>query len=270
MEGRGDVRYRPLSVERRVVIDFLGLGERHHMMHALLEFDVTDAREKLEAHRRRTGEKISFTAYLCACLGRALVGRPEMHCLLDRWGHLVLFDTVDITTIVEIDGPTEKFPMAHVLRGCHRRSVIDLHDELRRVQADPEASVNSSRWRALNYFYILPSPLRRVVYRAVTGDPVRLQRLSGTVSVSALGMFGRPLRWGIGHPTIHNLNFTIGGIVTRPVMREGSLEEREFLLVTASMNHDIMDGAPAARFVESFREQLEGGVPIDLLGGRDP
>jgi len=36
------------------------------------------------------------------------------------------------------------------------------------------------------------------------------------------------------------------------------VEPREFLAVTASFDHDIVDGAPAARFARRLREIVEG------------
>jgi pyruvate/2-oxoglutarate dehydrogenase complex dihydrolipoamide acyltransferase (E2) component len=33
---------------------------------------------------------------------------------------------------------------------------------------------------------------------------------------------------------------------------------REYLPVTLSFNHDIIDGAPAARFAKRFQELIEG------------
>jgi hypothetical protein len=35
---------------------------------------------------------------------------------------------------------------------------------------------------------------------------------------------------------------------------------REYLSLTLSMDHDLIDGAPAARFISHLRELIEGGV----------
>ncbi len=62
----------PFPAERRLVLDTLHLGRARPMMHGLLEVDVTRARAALRAHRARTGEAASFTAFVLACLGRAV------------------------------------------------------------------------------------------------------------------------------------------------------------------------------------------------------
>jgi len=44
-----------------------------------------------------------------------------------------------------------------------------------------------------------------------------------------------------------SLTVTLGGIVEKPGVVDGRIEIREYLCVTVSFDHDIIDGAPAAR-----------------------
>ena len=50
---------------------------------------------------------------------------------------------------------------------------------------------------------------------------------------------------------------TIGGITTKPRYLDGSLEPREMLDLTISIDHDIVDGALAARFARRLAEPVE-------------
>jgi pyruvate/2-oxoglutarate dehydrogenase complex dihydrolipoamide acyltransferase (E2) component len=43
---------------------------------------------------------------------------------------------------------------------------------------------------------------------------------------------------------------------------DGQIEEREFLNLTVSFEHEIVDGGPAARFAQRFTELLESGYGI--------
>jgi pyruvate/2-oxoglutarate dehydrogenase complex dihydrolipoamide acyltransferase (E2) component len=52
---------------------------------------------------------------------------------------------------------------------------------------------------------------------------------------------------------------TVGSIVDRPLIIEDKLEAREHLCLTISFNHEIIDGAPAARFISRFSELLRTG-----------
>jgi pyruvate/2-oxoglutarate dehydrogenase complex dihydrolipoamide acyltransferase (E2) component len=49
----------------------------------------------------------------------------------------------------------------------------------------------------------------------------------------------------------------IGGIVKRTELYHGEAVEHEFLFVTVSFDHDIVDGAPAARFIHRFKRMVE-------------
>lgn len=84
------------------------------------------------------------------------------------------------------------------------------------------------------------------------------------MSVSAVGMFGSGGGWGIT-PTNYPLQLTVGGISRKPRFVDGEVEPRECLHVTATFDHDVVDGAPAARFLERLRELVEGahGLGVD-------
>lgn len=83
----------------------------------------------------------------------------------------------------------------------------------------------------------------------------------GVVSVTAVGMFGSGAVWAIPL-TAGTVTVTVGSIVKRPVFVEGEIQEREHLCLTVSFNHDIVDGAPAARFLKLFAEILQAGDPL--------
>jgi pyruvate/2-oxoglutarate dehydrogenase complex dihydrolipoamide acyltransferase (E2) component len=85
-----------------------------------------------------------------------------------------------------------------------------------------------------------------------------MKKYSGTVSLTAVGMFGDSGGWGIGLPS-HTLGITIGGIATKPGIHENRIEPREYLQVTLDFDHDIVDGAPAARFAQRYQELVESG-----------
>jgi len=58
---------------------------------------------------------------------------------------------------------------------------------------------------------------------------------------------------------IPSININVGGIVSRPCLIDAQLEEREHLCLTVSFDHDIIDGAPAARFIQRFKDLVESG-----------
>ena len=75
--------------------------------------------------------------------------------------------------------------------------------------------------------------------------------------VTAVGMFGRGGGWAVTMPNF-TLTIAVGGISRKPGVWKDEISIREFLDLTVSIDHDVVDGAPATRFVQSFRESLEG------------
>jgi hypothetical protein len=113
----------------------------------------------------------------------------------------------------------------------------------------------------------LPGPLPKlaqaVVRTAKRRDPAgRWVAMAGTVSLTAVGMFGKRGGWGLA-PVQHTLCLIVGGITRKPAMVEDRVEPREFLSLTVVFDHDVVDGAPAARFVQRLVELVECGHGLD-------
>ena len=79
---------KPFPKERHDVVDALEVGVRRHMVHALLEFDVTRARELLRGPDVAAGERLSFTAFIVASLARAIDADRRLHAYRDWAGRL--------------------------------------------------------------------------------------------------------------------------------------------------------------------------------------
>jgi len=85
----------------------------------------------------------------------------------------------------------------------------------------------------------------------------------GTVGITAVGMFGKGSGWGIPTAPIQSLFLTLGGIAEKPGVVDGYIAIREYLCLTVSLDHDIIDGAPAARFVTRLKDLIESGYGLD-------
>ena len=254
----------PYPRSRRLVIDAMHAGRRKHMIHGLVEFDVTEPRRLLREHKARTGESLSFTAFVLHCVGAAVAQDRMVHAVRDWRGRLVLFDDVDVNTIIEIELEERRFPLAYVVRAVNRRSMRELHDEIRHVQQNPQRSHGEGTFSLMHWYVRLPSFLRGLAYRILPLNPRWLKGIGGTVSVTAVGMFGAGGGWGIPIP-LYTLNLTLGGIAWKPAVVDGQIVPREMLSVTLSFDHDVVDGAPAARFAERLRQLVENATGLDIL-----
>jgi len=257
---KADRGYRVEAVPkmRRFAADAGWLGRRRHIVHALIEVDVTGARNLIHAHQRTTGETLSFTAFIITCLARAAENHPHVHAYRDWRGRLVIFDDVNINTMIEADMQGTKVPMPHILRAVNRRSVREVHDEIRTAQYKP---TQTDAARFMGWFLLLPSFVRRTFYWAVMRLPHLFRDYSSSVMVTAVGMFGRGGGWGITMPNF-TLTVTVGGIGEKPGAVDGKIVIREYLDLTVSIDHDIVDGAPFARFVNDLRETIESAYGL--------
>ena len=87
--------------------------------------------------------------------------------------------------------------------------------------------------------------------------------MGGTVGITAVGMFGEGHGgWGI-FPMNHTLGLVVGSIAWKPAVVEGRIEPREILNLTVVFDHDVIDGAPAARFVHRLVELIESGAGLE-------
>jgi pyruvate/2-oxoglutarate dehydrogenase complex dihydrolipoamide acyltransferase (E2) component len=232
-----------------LVLDTLHLGRDKPMMHGLVELDVTRARRRLREHHERTSEKLSQTAFLLHAIGHTLARHPAVHARRDALGRLVHFDGVDATVIVEVEHRGRPFPYAHVLRGLERRTVHALHDELHQVKRRGLPESSGAARLATRAWLQIPAPLRRASYRALLASPTLTQKHTGSLLVSAVGMFGDGAAFGLSAPGLHELSILLGGITKRASTDPDDPSPREVLCATVSANHAIVDGAPLARFV---------------------
>ena len=75
-------------------------------------------------------------------------------------------------------------------------------------------------------------------------------------------MFGRGSA-GVFRTLSHPVGLTMGGVSRRPVLRDGDgterIEDREVVNLTVTFDHNLIDGAPAARFMARLGELIERG-----------
>lgn len=252
----------PFPRIRLPMVDGGRMGRGRHTVHGLVEFDVTQVRQAIREHKARTGETLSFTACLAVCVGAAIDRNKQMHACRDWRGRVVIFDEVDVNTLFEVEVNGEKLILPHILRGVNKKSFREIHAEIRGFQQAQRGKPGASpEEQFIKWFVLLPRPLRRLFYWALFHNPRLMKEYYGTVMMSAVGMFGSGGGWAIPVPN-HTLQITLGGIAERPGVANHQVAVREYLSVTVSFDHDLIDGAPAARFTERLKELVESGYGL--------
>jgi len=256
-----DYEIVPYSKLRRALGLTLRSVRRKSMIHGLLEVDVTKARAFLRDHQAKTGESLSFTAFMITCLAHAVDEQKSVQAYRKGSKHLVLFDEVDVATMIEREIAGHKQPIVYIIRAANTKTVREIHQEIRAAQVN----VVEQAWEGLRDFGWLPLVVFRVLWPLfwwLKGRSPRVQKkYGGTVGVSAVGMFGKGGGWGIPVDD-HTLDLTLGGIAEKPGVIDGQIAIREYLCITLSFNHELIDGAPAARFTERLKELIESGYSL--------
>lgn len=254
----------PYPAVRRLTMDAGWIHARRHTVHGLLEMDVTRARRLIREHRQATGETMSFTAFVLACLARAVQGNPRMHAYRDWRGRLVMFHDVNVNTMFDAEVDGQRTVMPHIVKAADKKTVRRIHDEIRSVQQQHAAGTGSEEARYIKRFVALPAFVRHLFYRVIYRSPHFLHERFGTVSLTAVGMFGKGGGWGVPFGN-HTLSVTLGGIAEKPGVVNGAVAIREYLSITLTLDHDIIDGAPAARFAQQFKDLVESAHGLDDL-----
>jgi len=249
----------PFPKIRRLMVDGGRLGRQKHLIHGLVEMDVTDARRLIRAHKAKTGETLSFTAFVMTCLGQAVDMNKHMQAYRTWWDKLALFDDVDVNTMFEVEVDGRNIIRPHIIRAVNKKNFKDIHEEIRAFQTEHEGGREG---KFIGWFVLLPAFIRRFFLGVLFKSPRLLKEMNGMVSLTAVGMFGSGAGWGIPVSN-HTLQITLGGIAEKPALINGQIENRKYLCVTISFDHDIVDGAPAARFVQRLKELIEGGYGIN-------
>jgi pyruvate/2-oxoglutarate dehydrogenase complex dihydrolipoamide acyltransferase (E2) component len=89
------------------------------------------------------------------------------------------------------------------------------------------------------------------------GRSVRIRQRIGTVGVTAVGMFAGGGGFGITQLTLMSLQVVVGGVSPRPRAVDGDVQVRDVLDLTVTIDHNVVDGAPAARFGADLRQLIE-------------
>jgi pyruvate/2-oxoglutarate dehydrogenase complex dihydrolipoamide acyltransferase (E2) component len=257
------VTVRPFPSSRRLVTAAVRAGRRIVPMHGLFDVDITAARRLLAEE----DPPLSLTAFLVASLGRAAAAHPQVHAYRDWRGRLVEHSHVDVQTLIEVPTDQGPFGLVHVVRDADIRSVSEISAELRAVKTDPATTTTG---RLLNT--VAPTAgripgLYRAMYAAMSRSR-RVHLATGTVQVTAVGMFADGAGYAIAPPTLASLVVVVGGASKRPRAVGDRVEVRDVLDLTITIDHNVVDGGPATRFAADLRRLIHSAAVLTPASGQ--
>jgi pyruvate/2-oxoglutarate dehydrogenase complex dihydrolipoamide acyltransferase (E2) component len=260
MKSKKGYKSIALSFNRRAVIASATVTREKNAIHGFTEVDITEPRQLFNEHFKRTGEKLSLTAYIVTCLAQVIKDHPTLNSFIKGRKHIIL-DDVTISVLIEREITGEKVPEPIGIKDAQEKTLLQIHNEIRKaktIQSDRLGSLSGQTW-----FSLIPSFMLRTFIRMADRN-VYMAKKYGKIAVTSVGMFSKEPIWFIPHGTATVL-ITVGSISQKVVEIDGQLESREHLYLTASFDHNIVDGAPASRFMNQFIETIESGKFIQTL-----
>lgn len=267
MENLGEFRVEEFPASRIGTTDIGAVGLKKHHIKALIELDVTEAR-KLLRERKKLGEKISFNSWLIKCISLAVEEFREINGVRKGKRRVVVFDDIDISIVIEREVDGQKVPLPYVIRRTNAKTIAEIDLEVKNGQGQViqgkenyvlgEANKSS---HLMELYYALPGAIRRWVWKRMLKSPSLTKQNMGTVMITSLGMIGRINGWVIP-VSVHPLCFAIGSVIRKPGVMNDKIEIREYLHLTALIDHDIIDGAPAVRALSRLTRLIENGAGL--------
>lgn len=115
---------------RRFTSDVGKIGREKHHVRALLEVDVSDARNKIKLNRR-SGNRASFVAWLIKVIADCVALHPPINGINRPRGNKVLvFSEVDVSLVIEKEVKGIRVPLPYVIRTADQKTVYQITSEI--------------------------------------------------------------------------------------------------------------------------------------------
>jgi len=257
--------FQKIPRSRIATFDIFSIGLLKHHVSAMVEFDVTDSRKKLQ-ELRKSGTDISFNAWLIKIISNTVAKHKEAAAYLYNKKKLIIFDDINISILVEKKVEGKKVPIPLVIEKTNEKTAYEINMEIKKAKdqelTNKDIVLNSKSNRYEFIYYSLPGFIRRAIWKIMLRNPSFAFKNMGNVVVTSVGMMGRVNGWFI-HKSIHPLSFGVGSIIKKPVVIDNQIVVREMLNMTILCDHDLIDGAPMVKFLNDLTKYIESGEAIN-------
>lgn len=266
MDRIGRYSTKPYSKYRRNIEIVTQAGWKKRATHAVLEIDVTDSRKLMKKFKEKSKEKISTTGWIVKCVAQTMSENKGLNAYKHGKRKIYIFEDVDIAIPVEKKYMGESKPMAFIIRKANEKSLIEISNEIRDAQTqkvDESTYILGKKITRFEQFAInAPAFLQKLMFWIANKNAILKKKYMGTTGVTAIGMLGKFPGWVVPLGGTASTLFVVGGISKKPGVVNDKIEIREYLHLTMTTDHDIVDGGPLVHFVERLCELLENGYAL--------
>lgn len=263
MSVKSENKYKKkrLSFNRRAVMASASVTSEKNTIHSFTEVDISWPRLYMKKIYESKGEKLSLTSYIVKCLAQTITKYPQFNSFISG-GNIIQLENVTISVLVEREIEGENVPEPLGIEKAEEKSYRDIQKEIQSAKSqksDKLGSLSGFWWLNFIPTFLLKSFIR------LADKNIKMGTTYGKVALTAVGMFSKEPLWIIPHgsPTVLA---SVGSIVKRVVETEEGFSSREHLCLTVSFDHNLIDGAPAARFMNDFTTMIkEGEIIRELL-----
>jgi len=254
MDQKAGYKSIPLTFNRKAVIASATVTKEKNAFHSITEVDISIPRKLINEYFKQTGIKLSLTAYIVTCLAQVIKDHPLLNSFI-KGNKLIILNDVTVSVLIEREINGEKVPEPIGISNAQTKTYLQINNEIRTAQSQEGQQLgNLSK---MTWIRFIPGFLMRTFIR-IADKNIKMGKRYGKVAVSAVGMFNKTSVWFIPHGSA-TVVITVGGINSKLVKEEDKIIEKEHLCLTASFNHDIVDGAPASRFMNQFIDTVKSG-----------
>ncbi len=261
-----DFKITKFPKSRLATFDICDIGKLKHHISALIELDITNSREKIKKYNKGKTDKISFNAWLISTVGCTIKKYEAAASYLKGKRKIVIFDDINISMLVEKEIDGQKVPIPLVIEKASEKSIESISRQINEAKnekiTNKDIVLRKKTSQMEKMYYVLPGFIRKYVWRYMLKHPRLAYSKMGNVAFTSVGMMGSVNGWFIPI-SIHPVCFGISSIIKKPVVIENKIEIREILKMTILIDHDVIDGAPMARFISELAKNIESGLNLN-------
>lgn len=183
----------------------------------VMEVDMTNAT------KLRKEKQISYTELLVKVVAEALRKHPLLNSTLTEDEKIRVYEDINIGVAVA----TEQGLVVPVIHNADKKPLEEIG-----------------------------STLQELAEKAKVGKLVKEDLIGGTFTITNLGMYGVDLFMPIINPPEAAI-LGVGKVVDKPVVESGEIVVKPIMTLSLAYDHRIVDGAPAAQFLQEIKKTLE-------------